>query len=175
VAAAIAWAGVYTSRDVLNPATVIVKAPDIAATAWIERYTPTSARFLVSTAPWHLGTYRGLDGGYWLPVLAHRQASIPAALYPYGDPGDVREITASAERASMGDAMSDVELDALMTRIGADYVYVGPASAGIAGALSAERLGRDPQLDEIYSQGGAHVFIRARPGEAPDADVVSGG
>jgi len=170
VAVALAVAGMVASRDILNPATVLVQPADVAAATWVERNTAPDARFLVSTAHWHLGTHRGLDGGYWLPLLARRQASVPPALYPYGDPEVVRRIDRLSALAASGDALSDAELMDLMRQLDATHVYVGPAAVGAAGKLSAERLRRVAGLVEVYARDGAHVFaLTQRDGAAPDA------
>jgi hypothetical protein len=160
---ALGVAGASQLRSVINPATIIVQTADVAAADWIRGHTPPDARFLVSTTHWHLGTYRGLDGGYWLPILADRATTMPAALYTYGDPADVRDATEIAETAAKGDALSDTEIDALLNRTGADYVYVGPTAAGQAGKLSAERLRRHPGLAERYAQDDVFVFERREP------------
>lgn len=153
--------GAWQVRSVVRADTLLLTRDDRAAMDWIKRQTPTDASFLITTAHWHLGTYRGLDGGYWIPMLADRKASVPAALYVYGEPEDVIETGAIAEQASRGDELSDAELAALLDRAGAGWVYVGPASAGRAEAFSAERLRRQPALVERYDAGGVTIFERA--------------
>jgi len=157
---ALAGAGAWRMREVINPGTLIALPADLPAAAWVRANTPPEARFLVSTAHWHLGTYRGIDGGYWLPILAGRETSIPAALYGYGRPEDVEAISAIAKVAERGDDLADAELSDLMDRAGAGYVYVGPAAADNASKLSAARLRRHPGLVEVYAEDGAHVFKR---------------
>jgi hypothetical protein len=83
---------------------------------------------------------------------------------------DVTEISATARIAANGDGLDDAELSRLMDRVGAGYVYVGPANARTAGKLSAARLRRHPELFEVYGAGGAWVFERHRRsarGQAP--------
>jgi hypothetical protein len=164
-------AGVLASRNIMNRDTVIAQPADLTAATWIRAHTAQDARFLVGTAHWHLGTYRGLDGGYWLPLLAGRSASVPPALYPFGQPAIVAEITATCRVAAEGDALADDEILALLQRLDADYVYVGPASEGRASAFSAQRLRSVPGLREVYGEGGVHVFRLAVPPDglwAPD-------
>lgn len=166
---ALAVAGAWRMRDIVNPATVIVQAPDVAAAAWIRAHTPATARFVVTTAPWHLGTYRGLDGGYWLPLLAGRATTMPAALYTYGTPADVRAVGALAATVARGDGLDDAALREAMTAAGADYIYIGPASAGKREAFSVVRLRNHPDLVGVYDRDGAAVFRRRRPGDPPPA------
>jgi hypothetical protein len=145
---------------VLNSSTVITQAADMVAARWITEYTPGAARFLVSTGHWHLGTYRGLDGGYWLPVTSGRTTTMPGGLYSFADPDEVRAITAFAKSMEAGDKLSDDQLAALMDESGAGYVYVGPAGAGVAGKLSAARLSKVPFFEEVYARSGVHIFAR---------------
>ncbi|MFQ5460803.1 MAG: hypothetical protein ACE5EL_08420, partial [Anaerolineae bacterium] len=150
--------------DVINPVTRIAGAGDVAAAEWIRGHTPPDARFLVTVGHWHLGTYRGLDGGYWLPLLADRLTTMPGALYSFGPPAEVRRITAFAVEAAKGDSLTPEELSALMDRGHADYVYLGPLGQGLGGGLTLDRLRRQPDLVEVHAAGGAHVFKRRAPG-----------
>lgn len=152
-------------RSIVNAATIIARAPDLAAGAWLRANSPPGAGVLVASSHWHLGSYRGLDGGYWLPLTAGRAASIPGVLYVYGTPDTVRAIGALNAEISRGDALADAEILALMDRAGADYVYVGPEGAGAPGKLSAERLRRHPGLVEVYARDGVAIFARREPGD----------
>jgi hypothetical protein len=161
---AVAMLGAWGLRAVINPETVILQPADLGAAEWVKAHTPPQARFLVSTGHWQLGTYRGLDGGYWLPLLAGRATTIPAALYVYGRPAAAREIAAIAAVAARGDALTDAELLKLMAHAGADHVYVGPAGASARGKLSIERLRRVKELEPVYELDGVAIF-RRRAGE----------
>lgn len=145
-------------RNVANPDTVILTAPDMAAMDWVRRNTPSEATFLVMTGHWHLGSYRGLDGGYWLPLLTGRGTSMPLSFYAYGPPARAAAVRAVAEETALGDALEDGALLRLMETVGATWVYVGPASAGEAGAQSVERLTRHPRLVERFASEGVTIF-----------------
>ncbi len=151
-------AGARQMRGIVRDDTIIARQPDLAAAAWIAAETPADARFLIGATAWHLGTYRGLDGGYWLPLLADRSTSLPAALYSHGRAEDILRIGALAERASRGDALSDAGLSRLLEDAGAGWIYLGPSAEGHPDAFSAARLRRHPDLIERYAAGGAHVF-----------------
>lgn len=155
---ALAWP--LRAVDVILPATVIARPADVAAAQWIAAHTPSTARFLVSAQWWHLGSYRGIDGGYWLPVLAHRDTTMPGGLYGFAEPDVVRAISSVSERVSRGDALSDEELSALLDETGAEYLYVGPGGAGEVGKLTVEGLNRRPFLHQVYAEDGAVVFKR---------------
>lgn len=167
--------GARQLRDIVNPDTIIATADDVIAADWIREHTPGDARFLSSTYAWHLGTYRGLDGGYWLPLLARRASTVPPSFYTYGDPDYAREVAESAAIAQRADALSDAELSDLMDRTGATYVYVGPAAEGKDGKLTAARLQRHPELEEVYTSDGVHVFQRIGSGAPGDGSELQDG
>jgi hypothetical protein len=149
-------AGAWRLRTIVNPVTVIATPADLAAAEWIRLHTPREACFLVSTGHWQLGTYRGLDGGYWLPLTAGRRTTMPAALYPYGEPKDVREINEfSARSAAATDAPSVVDR---MREVGATYAYVGPQGGEIEGKLDADELAQHPALETVYAHDGVSVL-----------------
>ena len=168
VTAGAAW----RQRDVANPETVILTRADLHAAEWMSEHVPIEETVLVSSGHWHLGSYRGLDGGYWLPLLTGHRTTMPLSFYAYGSPPRVRAIQATAELASRGDALDDATLDRLMDTTGARWIYVGPSSQGEAGRLSPERLARHPRLVERFAQDGVTLFERV--GEGISAIPLSG-
>ncbi|MFN8424089.1 MAG: DUF6541 family protein [Anaerolineae bacterium] len=151
--------GVVVRSDVVNPDTVLLTGADIEAMTWVRASTPEGARFLVGTAHWQFDTYRGTDGGYWLPLLAGRQTNVPAALYTYGEPASVRAITALCARVADGDTLGIAELTAAMSDAGADYIYVGALQRPGRG-FSADRLRKQPDLVQVYARNGVTIFGR---------------
>lgn len=164
-AVAATWQAAPGQRSVINPDTVLLAAADLAAMDWVAAETPPGATFVIGTTHWQFGTYRGVDGGYWLPLLARRRTTIPPALYVYGAPGDVRRIGALAKVAARADALSPAELSQLMDDAGADHVYVG-ALARPGSGFSAARLRRQPDLRQVYGRDGVAIFARRVPATA---------
>ncbi len=151
----------WTQRRIANEETVIATQADGEAMRWVRSETPPDARFLITTGPWHLGTWRGMDGGYWLPLWADRWTSMPLSFYAYGPPEQTAAIHAVAKQAAQGDALSDEELDQLLDTVGADWLYIGPASLDEPEAWTAQRLRRHPGLVERYAQDGVQIFERS--------------
>ncbi len=151
-------AGAWAMREVLNRSLVLAQAPDLRAAGWVRANTPSDARFLVRTGHWQLGTYRGLDGGYWLPLLAERATSMPAVFYNYGRLDYGLDVADQAREAARGDALSDQELAALMGRVGARYIYLGPAANDRDDTFGARRLDGVPWLRRIYDDGGVVIY-----------------
>ena len=155
-----ALAGATKMFSIVNQDTIMVTEADVAAADWIRTHTPAGARFLVATTAWQMGAFRGLDGGYWLPILAGRATNIPPALYFYGTADSVKRITELSQAVGRGDALSDTEMNALMARAEAGYIYVGPRGDKVAGKFTAARMQRNPELEQVYADGGAYVFRR---------------
>lgn len=61
--------------------TAMVEPADLRAFDWIRRSTPADARFLVNGFFPNPGVVVGSDGGWWLPLLARRQSTLPPILY----------------------------------------------------------------------------------------------
>lgn len=159
----LAAAGAWRMREIVRSETVLALPADIEAAAWVRRRVPSDDRLLIGATNWHLGTWRGIDGGYWLPVLADRQTSLPAALYSYGDAALIASVNEVAEATSQGDALDDAQLTALLDRARARWIYLGPASLGRPEAFSVARLRRHPELVERYDRDGVHIFERRGP------------
>lgn len=164
-AVAAGWLGARGQRDVVNPDTILLTSPDLTAAAWVADHTPPAARFLIGTVHWQFDTYRGVDGGYWLPLTAGRATSLPPALYVYGAPDDVRRIGALAAVAARGDALSVGDLSRLMDQAAATHVYAGAPAAPGRG-FTAARLRRQPDLRQVYARDGVAIFERVRGASA---------
>lgn len=160
----VAWAlvGAWASREVLNRSLELARAADLMAAAWVRANTPIEARFLVQTGHWQLGTYRGLDGGYWLPLLAGRATSMPAVFYNYGRREYGLAVASLAREVARGDALTDQELARVMERAEASYLYLGSAADDREDTFSAARLDAVPWLRRVYDADGVVIYARVR-------------
>jgi hypothetical protein len=150
--AALAWGG-WQSRSVINPETVFVTKADLQALEWIRQNTPADARFLINTTQWMTGVYRGVDGGYWLPLITGRQTLLPPALYTLGEPDDVRRINERAERASRL-TTCDEAFWSLVEEGGFEFVYLREGR----GSLQPSGLLNCPDVVLIYRREGLTIF-----------------
>lgn len=165
--------GAWTMPGVLNDGTVILRPVELAAAGWIREHTPEDARFFINQTAWNQGAFRGVDGGYWLPLTAGRSVSLPPAVYALHDAAMVRAVQARADRLAGGDRLSDADLWALLDKAGAGWVYLGPGSAAQAqGMLTPERLDRQPGLALRYDRDGVRVYERLRSGHVTTAGHV---
>jgi hypothetical protein len=82
VLALVLW-GMWETKDIIKPETVLATADDVAALEWIEANVPPEAIFLIDVAPWG-ASWRGLDGGWWIMPLTGRRTVLPPSAYWYG-------------------------------------------------------------------------------------------
>jgi hypothetical protein len=84
VIAAACWGAWQRLGDVDIPDHALVLPPDLRAFEWVEANLPPESRFLLNG---HLAFYDttavGTDGGWWLPLLAGRQTTIPPMNYAF--------------------------------------------------------------------------------------------
>jgi hypothetical protein len=85
---------------VINSATVLATKADLKAINWIESNLPQEARFLINVTHWQYGSYRGVDGGWWITPLTGRMTSLPNGLYGMGDDAFVEQVNISAAKVS---------------------------------------------------------------------------
>jgi hypothetical protein len=138
---------------VVNPCCYIGKAADLAAMEWIRTSTPADARFLVNGYEWSSNIWSGSDAGYWLPVLARRQTTLPPLFYATGPSDAVDKVNATAARIEKSGSDPAQLLDAARV-VNAHYVYVGTQG----GPIDPFALASDPRFRLLYRAGGAWVF-----------------
>jgi hypothetical protein len=154
--------GAWQLQALVTPANALVAPADLAAAAWLRANTPPDARVAVSATifPWAPDYVVGVDGGYWLPLLAGRATTLLPMLYAGergADPAAVRD-TISVARA-LRDAPAAPETAALLRSLGVNYVYHG----GHVATPSLAGLAANPALRLVYQGEGPHVFLVAPP------------
>ncbi len=145
--------GAWHSRSVINSETVFVSKADMQAFSWIRQNTPPEARFLINTTQWMTGVYRGVDGGYWLPLMTGRQTLLPPALYTMSKPEEVRRINEWAERASRLTSC-DEALWSLVREGSLEWVYLREGR----GSLQPAGLMNCSNLVLVYRRDGVFIF-----------------
>ncbi|MEA3407147.1 MAG: DUF6541 family protein [Chloroflexota bacterium] len=146
--------GCWRMVNVLNPVTVLVTEDDLHAAEWIASHTPPEARFLVNARRWQGEVYVGTDGGYWLPLLAGRDTTMPCVFYSQGTPAYREEVNALAQAVEGVEDVDDTQLLQHLVDAGVTHVYVGAKG----GALKPHELEASPHYERIYATGPAHVY-----------------
>ena len=139
--------------------------PDLRAAAWIQEHTPPEAHFLVNSFFAFSGqAVVGSDGGWWLPLLAHRAVSVPPLNYTFEAdpwPGYRQWVNAlTAQIAKQGIDQPDT-LKLLQER-GIQYVYIGQQQGRVnysgPQVLSPEQLAASPHFETLYHQDRVWIF-----------------
>ncbi|MBE3118609.1 MAG: hypothetical protein IMZ50_07640 [Candidatus Atribacteria bacterium] len=162
-------AGIWGARQRLSDLQVmphaLVTRPDIRAAEWIQENTPQDARFLVDSFFAYDDTVIvGSDGGWWLPLLARRQTTLPPLNYDSERgprPDYVHWINAlTTEIQNKGFAHPDVL--ALLRARSITYVYMGQRQGrvnyGGPYVLEPEQLLASPNFRLVYHQDRVWVF-----------------
>jgi hypothetical protein len=159
------WAAVGQMR-IVEPRHIMVTHPDTRAMAWIEQNSPPQARFLVEGFRIYGGSSAvGADAGWWIPVLAGRQNTMPPqyALLTEApaEPGYTRRVvdlvtTLETESLASADAIQ------VLCQWDITHVYVGQGQgevgAGAVQLFSPEELSTSPAYAQVYHQDRVSVF-----------------
>jgi hypothetical protein len=147
----------------------LVTRPDLRAAAWIREQTPEDARFLVNSFFAYGGSsIVGSDGGWWLPLLAGRQTTLPPLTYSSeeGPRSDYHEwINAlQAELEAKGIDDPDV-LDELEAR-GVTHVYIGQRQGRVnysgPHVLDSAQFLASPNFRPVYHEDRVWIFELVR-------------
>jgi hypothetical protein len=169
--------GARWQSGVLNPGAYALLSPaDLKAAAWVSQNTPANARFLINAFPSYGGTLAaGSDAGWWLPLLAGRQTTLPPL--PYGSErgvGDSLAVYTSTvgmwevlrgapilDVAPRKVVLSSAESLAVLRRNAVTHVYIGAESAperdGID-HIDADALRTSASFALIYERDGVLIF-----------------
>jgi hypothetical protein len=95
----IGW-GMFETRSVINSSTILASSDDLEALYWIKENTPPESRYMINVTHWQYGSYRGVDGGWWITPITSRQTLLPNGLYGLGDRETIQTVNAVAAQVS---------------------------------------------------------------------------
>jgi hypothetical protein len=147
-----AW-GVWETRDIVNPATVLTEPADLVALRWVQENTPADARFFINSTPWLSAIYRGVDGGYWLMPITGRFSLVPPAAFAWGKREDLLRIIQWDKRAAEVKTC-DEAFWSLVREAQLGFVYLRNGT----GSLQPDALAGCQGVDQIYSQAGVFIY-----------------
>lgn len=139
-----AW-GVAWQRGLVPIYARMVTPADQQAIAWVRANTPADARFLVNSNPLYGGLMLvGTDAGWWLPLLAGRQVSVPPLSY-------------GSERSAQPEFVTN-------TQNLAEALRAAPLSDGAARAINVARAGA---VRELRAADIRYIYLGAQPLQGP--------
>ncbi len=163
----VAMYATYNLRSGVKPTTyAMVTKPDIRAMSWIQEHTPTDSLFLVEGFRIYNGDSAvGSDAGWWIPLLANRQNSMPpqyAMLNEISTPPDytqrVVDLVAQLEKTSP----TSPESLKVLCEWGFTHVYIGQGQGevgiGVNQLFSPDELVPSPFFNLIYHHDRVHIF-----------------
>jgi hypothetical protein len=168
VAAAILLLGLLGARqrqfDVQPHLYALATWPDVRAVAWIDANLPRQARLLVNSFFAYSDSVAvGSDGGWWLPLLASRQTSLPPINYAFeqGDRPDFYDWTNVVPRAQQA-GPDDPAFRALLYDRGYTHVYIGQKQGRTnylgPHVLSPQDLLESPYYRPVYHHDRVWIF-----------------
>jgi len=140
--------------DVLNPVTVLVTPDDLRAIEWVAENTPPEARFLINTGKWMQELRMGTDAGWWLPLLAKRQVTLPSVLYAQSQETYREAVNDLARTVEESKSLDDAALRERLAREGVTHVFVGARG----GRLMPKDLDPSPYYRLRYATGPVRVY-----------------
>jgi hypothetical protein len=147
-----AW-GIWETREIVNPVTVLAGPGDVAALRWVQDNTPADARFLINSTQWMTGIYRGVDGGYWLLPITGRFSVVPPAAFGWGSREDIQRIVDWDQRASALKTC-DEGFWVLVREARLGYIYL----RGGVGSLQPDGLTACPGVEPVYNTAGVSIY-----------------
>jgi hypothetical protein len=165
IAAVAAWAAMGQAK-IVQPSYVMVTRPDVRAMSWIRQNTPTDARFLVEGFRIYGGrTAVGTDAGWWIPLLASRENTMPpqyALLNEVpAEPGYTQRVVDLVAHLETTSPASPEGIRSLCDW-GITHIYVGQGQGKVgAGAMQLfppSVLAANSAFSEQYHQDRVHIF-----------------
>lgn len=154
--------GVWRDIHIVTPENGFVRQGDEIAMNWVRQNIDNDALFYIATSFWTPTVAHGLDGGYYLPLLAHRQTIMP--LQNYASDGTMEYRTLVNRRLrDLADAVDAPTLAQIMRSYGISHVYVGVRDTYV----NPQTFVDDPDdFELLYDQEGVQIFA-VRAGEQP--------
>jgi len=153
------FAILLAARDMLmivEPEIILVNEGDLAAMEWIKDNTPKGAKFLANPYSWDWAPdfVAGSDAGWWIPLFAGRQNTIPPMTYGserHAESDYSLQVLALAKAAF---SPTSEESLSLLQEKSVTHIYIGARG----GPMKPGELLDDPHYHLLYHQGGAWIF-----------------
>ncbi|OGO64263.1 MAG: hypothetical protein A2Z45_07045 [Chloroflexi bacterium RBG_19FT_COMBO_55_16] len=152
-------------RDSLPDQHSLVTRPDVLASNWINKNLPQNARFLVNSFfAYGDSLIVGSDAGWWLPLLAGRETTLPPINYvaekgPQPDyVGDINALTAEIQQKGL----NSPQVKELLRERQITHIYIGQQQGQVNASglplLQIDQLLANPDFHLIYRQDRVWIF-----------------
>jgi len=151
--------------DLQVKTSTLVTRPDMQAAKWIQQNTPKDVRFLVNSFFAYGGSLlAGSDGGWWLPLLANRQTTLPPITYgsEQGPTPDYRLWINRLTSELQSKDITQSDALALLRERGVNYIYLGQRQGRVnydgPNIINLEKLLSSSYFHVIYHQDRVWIF-----------------
>jgi hypothetical protein len=148
----VGW-GIFETQSVINSATILASGDDLEALDWIEDNTPPDARFGINVVHWQYGSYRGVDGGWWVTPLTGRWAILPNVLYVMGSVEYAQQVNSLAEKFSQLTGCTP-EFWEIVQEEDLTYLYLSANK----GSLQPDQFQDCPGVELIFSNESVYLY-----------------
>jgi hypothetical protein len=159
------WGMTMRLNDITPTRYTFVTPADLHAAAWIETHTAPDAHFLINGFFPNEAAVVGSDAGWWLPILARRQVTVPPLLYiaEQGPRPDYRQWVNQLYAILYERGLEHPETLELLRERGITHVYIGQQQGTVGNSqaaqrLSAETLTRSPHFRTVYHTEQVWIF-----------------
>jgi hypothetical protein len=159
------WGARQRLGDLQIMSNALVTQPDIRAFQWIQRNTTPNAHFLVNSFfAYGDALIVGSDAGWWLPLLAKRQTSLPPLTYgsELGSRADNIQWVNMLTREIQNKGIANPKVFDLLKGRNISYVYIGQKHGRVnyngPYMLDPDKLLSNPSFHLIYHQDRVWIF-----------------
>jgi hypothetical protein len=159
-----AWGARLRLRNIEAANYALAMRPDLRAAAWLTQNTPQDARLLVNSFFAYNGAaIVGSDGGWWLPLIAGRQTTLPPLPYiaERGPTPDYRERINALTKEIQDKGIADPTVLDMLRERKVSHVYIGQQHGKVnssEGGLNLEELLSSPHFRPVYHQDRVWIF-----------------
>lgn len=159
------WGTSWRIADVQVMQHALVTRADVRAAQWIQHHTLPDARFLVNSFfAYNNTSIVGSDGGWWLPVLAHRQTTLPPLTYSAerGPRPDYQQWINGLSTEVLDKGLDHPDVQAMLQERGVTYAYIGQRQGQVNYSgpllLQPDQLRASPYFRLLYHQDRVWLF-----------------
>ena len=151
-------------KDLNTQGAALFTRPDQRAARWIDANLPEQATFLVNAFfAYNDWVIVGSDGGWWLPLAARRQTSLPPINYgnERGVQPDYRSQVNALQAEIIARGIDHPAVLQLLKERGIRYIYIGQRQGQVnnpAPALDPQVLLNSPAFKPLYHQDRVYIF-----------------
>lgn len=149
--------GIAKSETILQTSTAaFVRKCDMQASQWIREHTPQDAIFMINTYafPFAPRFIIGIDGGYWLPLLADRLTIVPPMSYQSEMFDSAKTEKTMVRLHNLGGHLTSPEAIEALLNANVSYVYSG----GNGGLIRINEMLNSSDYELEYQNETCYVF-----------------